>query len=129
MDYLKPKVRENVAVAALLLANLPATAVAADNSGHPSKNAQKVVATLNMLGINSPEIKEFVDELNTHVKNGYFNLTEEQALGGTFSLRYPLNASGEPHRLQLNYSPEDMPHWNVTARRDSVMITYKLKFD
>ena len=114
-------------VAALLLTTLTASNAAADDPEHLSKNAQKIVATLNMFGINDPQIRDFIAEANSHVKNGYVNLATQEVMGGELSFRYALSVPGAPRRLELNYAPEDS-HVNVTARTDSFMVTYKLKF-
>jgi hypothetical protein len=114
-------------VAALLLTNLTGIAAAADTPEHPSKNAQKLIATLNALGINSPEVQDFMNEVNSHVENGYFNFAQQDMMGGKLALRYPVSVPGIPHRLELNYTPNDS-HVAVTARTDGIMVSYKLKF-
>ena len=120
-------VRNSLIVAALLLTVLTANKAAADDSGYPSKNAQKFLATLNSVGINNQEVRDFVEDANSHVENGYLNLAKQDVLGGELALRYGLNVPGQPRRLELHYAPEDS-HFMATARTDSVKFEYRLKF-
>lgn len=122
-------VRNMLVVAALLLTNLAGNAAAAEDPEHPSKNAQKLIATLNTLGLNSPEVREFVEDINSHVKNGYFNFAQQEMLGGEFALRYRMRSSefDTSKRLELSYTPEDS-HTVITAQTNGIRVNYRLKF-
>src|SRR5690349_17488538 len=84
-------VRKMVVVAALLLTGLTGIATAAENSEHRSKNAQKVLAVLNSLGMTDPDVKNFVAEVDSKVDDGYLNFTRNEVAGGELTLRYHLD--------------------------------------
>ncbi|MDE3016757.1 MAG: hypothetical protein KGI29_07580 [Pseudomonadota bacterium] len=125
-------VRRKLVVAALLLANLAGIAAAADTYEHSSKHAQKLMATLDSLGIDNPQVRKFVSEVDAHIDNGYLNLAGRDAPGGSIMLRYRFAAalpSGlSNRRLELAYQPQDVPHLEVVARTDGVTISYHFKF-
>jgi len=121
-------IRNTLVVAALLLTGLPTVAAAADNlNEQQSKNAQKVLATLNTLGITDPDIKDFITESNKHIQDGYLNLNEEKMWGGNVALRYQLDGISSK-RLELSYTPDDS-HIHCTLKRDGLMVQYHLKLN
>lgn len=90
---------------------------------------------LDAIGINSSEVKEFIQEINKERKNNGFNFYQDAIPGGKLSLRYQLNTQalpGEttkmPH-LQLNYKPEFDERLEITAGKGHVMATWKFKFN
>ena len=113
-------------MAALLLITFPSGAAAADNSGHSPKNAQQVIAVLNTIGINKPEVQQFINDTDSQINNGYLNLSEQQTWGGKLSLHYQLDGVGV-RQLELQYRPTDS-NFGVTARSDSLMIGYRFSF-
>ncbi len=115
-------------VAALLLTDT-GNAVAADSSEHQAKNAQKLLATLDLVGLNNKDIKQFVSDANTQVDGSYFNLAGERAMGGRISLRYQLGTDASmssytsSRRLEFRYTP-DSSHFEGIARTDLVLARY-----
>ncbi len=120
-------------MAALLLTALSASIAAADSTEHTSKNAQKILATLNLIGVNDKEIQNFIEESNAKFENGYLNLAQEEALGGKVTLRYGASEENSidgrrmPRKLELYYAPEDS-HLSITARTSGIQACYKFKF-
>jgi len=132
--YNEGMLRNTLVVAALLLTNLITQAItqaaaAAEIPEQPSKNAQKVLDTLNTLGINDPDIKEFILDVDAHRGNGY-KLAEDNVIGGELSIRYQFDqdTTDTHHRLQLVYTPKDS-HIQCTASGHGVMIGYHLKLN
>ena len=122
-------------VAALLLINLAGIAAAADLPEHQSKHARNLLATLNLIGINSHEVQNLVADADTRIEKNYFYLNEQEAIGGKWALRYRLgseDASVIPtsgsRRMELHYAPKDS-HFEFKARTDGVTIGYHLKLE
>lgn len=126
--------RSVLLVAALLLINLGGIAAAAEPPEHKSKNAQKLIATLESVGINRKEIKDFISQANTHVSHGYVYLAERKIMGGEVSLRYSvggskrLGPSYSSRRLELHYSPKANKNLHVIAKTDMVLVRYHLEY-
>jgi hypothetical protein len=119
--------RKTLVVAALLLINLDGIAAAADSPEHTSKRAQRVIATLNSLGINDPDVANFVGDVDSRVDHGYLNLSQQKAMGGSISLRYKLGNLPSPRQVDLMYAPDDS-HLQATAGTSGVMLGYHLEF-
>lgn len=116
-------------VAALLLLPLGRSAAAAERPEHQSKSAQKLIATLESVGINRSEIKHFIQQTDTHVSHGYFYLTEKKVPGGKLSLRYVLSSHDmgptySSRRLELHYSLTGNDRFHVIARTNVVLFRY-----
>lgn len=127
-------VRRKLVVAALLLANLAGIATAADIYEHNSNHARKLIATLNSLGINSKQVREFISDIDASVnhENKTLSLAGHEVPGGHVMLRYRFGAvpvgSQSHKRLELAYQPQNVPHLEVVARTDSIMVSYHFKF-
>lgn len=120
-------------VAALLLFNLGGIAAAAEPPEHQSKSAQKLIATLESVGINRPEIKNFIQSADTHVSHGYFYIAERKMMGGKVALRYVMSHGNigptySNRRLELHYSPNSNDRVHFIARTDLVMFRYHLEY-
>jgi hypothetical protein len=115
-------------VAALLLTGQANVAVAAEeDKPQHSKNAVKVLATLDMLGINNKEIRDMLTAVDSRIEKGYLNLAEEQVMGGRLLLHYKLSGKQGIKQLELMYTPKDS-NAEVRASTRGVMFNYKLKF-
>jgi|GEM_PF-4795441 len=121
-------------VAALLLFNLGGIAAAAEPPEHKSKNAQKLLATLDSVGINSKEITALVNTAHSHVSHGYIYLAEQKMMGGQVSLRYSVGGArklGMQHssrRLELHYSPKNNDNLHVIAKTNLFLVRYHLEY-
>jgi len=115
-------------VVTLLLATVVTPAYAADPTEHQSKNARKVFAVLGSLGINDPQIKSFISDIDKHVKDGYLHLAEERIAGGKLVLHYEIKgAKVTSKQIELRFTPDDS-NWVATARPNEVMVRYSYKF-
>jgi hypothetical protein len=115
-------------VAALLLTGQANVAVAAEEEKpQHSKNAVKVLATLDMLGINNKEIRDMLTAVDSRIEKGYLNIAEEKVMGGRLLLHYKLSGKQGIKQLELMYAPEDS-NAEVRASTRGVMFNYKLKF-
>ena len=118
-------------MAAALLITLSENANAADDdSEHQSQNAQKILTTLNMVGINSKEVKDFVAETNSRVDNDHsYQITGDSFASGQWSLRYdPSMAIPNGRQLELRYTPDDS-HVNIVVKTNMAVVGYHFKFE
>jgi hypothetical protein len=121
--------RKVLIVAALLFSNLAGIAAAADNPEHKSKNARKLIATLDSIGINNHEVLYLINAADARVEKNYFYFGEQKMANGRLALRYHLGGTntaetpGGSKRLELHYAPQDS-HMQITARTNSLMINY-----
>jgi len=121
-------VRKVLAIAAALLMSLALSAKAADSPEQQSTNAQKLLATLNQVGINSKEVTDFVTETDSRIdKKGTMPLAEEDIMGGKLSFRYDVKALPSGRQFELRYTPDDS-HVNVVARTNILQVSYHLEF-
>ncbi len=120
-------VRMMLVVAVLLLTGLTGAAEAADNPEHNSKNARKALIVLGAIGADTKEIRNFVENIDSRIENGYLTLAEEKIAGGTIKLHYELGSGVKLKRIELRFTPDDS-NWVATARPDRVMINYTYKF-
>lgn len=123
-------------VVALLLLNLLGNpAAAAETPEHQSKHARQLLAALSAAGINHPDIKEFVSNVDSHIDDGYLTFAERDVPGGKLKVRYQLNPSyilgtqsgAMSKRVELNYAP-DNSNWEATVGVDRALVTYRVKF-
>lgn len=128
--------RIRLVVAALLLPGLVGTAAAAENPEHlstKSKHARQALVVLGQIGVNSPEIVEFVDYIDQKIEGGRLKIAEERAMGGTLALSYRLTTKDMPMGIkgrrepELKFTPDDS-HWEYTATPHAVMANYRLRF-
>ena len=126
--------RSVLIVAALLLFNLVGIAAAAEPPEHKSKSAQKLLATLDSVGINSKEVRDLISTAQSHVSHGYIYLAEKKMLGGNVSLRYSIGGSaklGMSHssrRLELHYSPKNNNKLHFIAKTVLFLVRYHLEY-
>ena len=120
-------------VAALLLGNLAiGNAAAADLPEHKSNSARKVLATLDMLGLNNQYVKNLVEAADARVEKKYFYFNEQKVGEGRLALRYKFgngdtpSMPGNSKRLELHYQPKDS-RFEVTAHTNSVFLSYHLQ--
>lgn len=123
-----------LAVALLLLTAMTGVAAADDKiqTGNPlaepqTKKVRKIYVILNSIGVNSPEVKQFIESVDARVDNGYLMLREERVANGTLTLHYELSGGLRAKQIELRFTPDDS-NWQATARPDAVMVNYKLKF-
>lgn len=115
-------------VAALLLSNLGGNAAAAEHNEQRSKRAQKIIATLESIGVNNSEVKNFVAQYDAHVDGKYFYLSDNKMKEGRLSLRYQLGERPSMKNLQLNFTPQYNSHVNMTLSTEGAMIRYHYEF-
>ena len=122
-------VRKYIVAAAALLFSYMSSANAAPNPEHKSRNAQKIIATLDKLGINHKVVRDFVTETDSHIKRkGYFTLRETNIAGGRLSLQCQTRGFPTARKFELIYEPEYAPHFNITARTNGIEMRYHLDF-
>lgn len=122
-------------VALLLLTTLGNPAAAAEPPEQQSKHARQLLAALSAAGINHPDIKEFVSNVDSHIDEGYLTFAERDVPGGKLRLRYQLNpdyilgtqSKAMKRRVELNYAP-DNSRWEATVGIDRALVTYRMKF-
>jgi hypothetical protein len=120
-----------LATAALILSCYGTMAVAAEEPEHKEKSkvAHQSIAMLEAIGLNHPEIAEFIDYVDQHVDNGDLRIAEEHRMGGMFKLHYQLTGGDvdSKKQIELKFTPDDS-HMEYTARPNAVMANYRLKF-
>ncbi len=125
--------KKRLVAASLLLATLADVALADDNKTGTSlmqpqtKKVRKVEVILNSLGINSAEVRQFIDAVDERVEGGYLNLAEDRIAGGRIVLHFQLGGGVTAKQLELKYTP-DNSNWEATARTNAVMVNYRLQF-
>lgn len=121
--------RNVLAVTALLMLMPVSNAAAADEATEQrNKRAQKVLATLEMLGIAHPEIKNLVMEAQEHVEeDGYFYIADHKMEEGRVALRFEYRGVPKLRQLQLSYVPKDS-NYSLTATTRGVMLRYHYEF-
>ena len=135
--------RYALVVAALLLTTVSNAAAAAEleSPEHKSKNAQKVFAVLGSIGFNNKQVRDFVDEVDSHVDKNFVNFAERKLPGGgKLKLRYNMgprfSEGGGPNlggrlstrRFELSFQPSDTSHFEYTAGPTRIMVKYHLDF-
>ena len=127
-------IRNLLIVAALLLGNLTSLAAADDLPEHQSKNARKVLATLDSIGVNSQYVQNLVSEADGRVERNYFYFNEQEGMGGKIALRYRLGAdnaatpANNGKKLELHYAPKDS-HMEINARTNGISIGYHFSLE
>jgi hypothetical protein len=117
----------SLVVAALLLTSFASEATAAEEPGqHKSKSAQKVLATLNLLGMNDKDVQNLVSQADQNIDNGYFYLSETKTMGGKLCLRYDLSAVST-RQVELRFAFDDSPV-EFTARTNIAQVRYHHDF-
>ena len=119
--------RISILVASLLLIGLADVAAAADVPEHNSPNAQKLLATLNMVGINNQDVQQFINNADSRVEHGYLYMAEGDAMGGKLSLRYELGGGVGSRQMELRYAPDDS-HMQVTVRTNIALVGLHYEF-
>ena len=127
-------------VAALLLAQPANVAVAAEfpeqdhaydltdaGDKHTSKKARKVLVLLRAIGVNDPDVMEFVQGVDARSQDGYLTLHEEKLESGSLKLGYAMEGKVGIKQMELRYEPEDS-HMTYSARPTGVLAQYKVKF-
>jgi hypothetical protein len=113
-------------VAALLLMGLACEAVAAETKKRQSKNAVKVLATLEKIGLKGNEIKNLINVIDDRVEKRQFRIfSQEYENGGRLILRYKLSTNVSTRRFELFYTPSSDSGWTFSAKREAVMINYR----
>ena len=115
-------------MAAVLLISLTGSAKAVDNPEHKPTNAEKLLATLNLVGVNDKDVKDFITETDSHIdKQGTMALSESRVAGGKLSFRYDVKGMPSGRQFELRYTPDDS-HMNVVARTNILEVRYHLEF-
>ena len=121
--------RNRLVVAAALLISLTVSANAAEMPEHKIRNAQKLIATLDKVGINNKELRDFITDTDSHIdKNGFMSLRESNVMGGKLSLYCDTKGLPTTRKFELRYAPTDAPHVNVIAHTNMVEVRYHLEF-
>lgn len=116
-------------VAAALLISFVNSANAAPKNEHKVRNAQKLIATLEKLGINDKELKEFIATADSRIDNdGFLSLRETHTMGGKLALRCETRGLPSARKFELRYTPDNMSGVNVVARTNIVEVRYHLDF-
>lgn len=116
-----------VALASFLLLCTNAQNANAEEVQELSKNSKKIIIIMNSVGLNNKDLHQLVHYVDSRVDDGYFNITEEQVVGGKISLQYELGTKIGTEQFQLKYAPENS-NFEYTARTNAVMVNYNLKF-
>jgi len=114
----------------VLLLLLPSAGMASgtpEDSKKDSKSAKKVIIMLAAMGLDSPEMLGLVETIDERTENGYLNIVEEKAIGGTFNLHYELSGGVSAKQLELRFTPGDSD-FVYTARTNALMANYSYKF-
>jgi hypothetical protein len=127
-------------VAALLFVSFVKTAVAAElpkhyqddaDSQRSSKKVQRIIKTLDALGINDSNLISFIGKVDKRSGDGYVNLSQQeidtQLTKGTLSFRYVSDGGPSSKRLELHYAP-DGSDWRYSVRQDAAKVAYQFKF-
>ena len=91
------------------------------------KTAEKVIVFLAKAGIYSDSIKQaayFVDE---RVEDGYVNIQSAEYQGVKMQLRYDAD-SIKMENLEVRFTSEDMPNWEMKGTSRGAMLNYQLEF-
>jgi len=122
-------VRKSIVAAAALLFSYVSSANAAPNPEHKSRNAQKLIATLDKIGINHKVVRDFITETDSHIKRkGYVTLRETHLASGRLSLQCQTRGFPTARKFELLYEPEYAPNFNVVARTNGIEVRYHLDF-
>ena len=121
-------VRYQWAITALLLCAMAGIAKAEDTPGPQSRDARKLLATLDKFGINSSEVRNLVGEIDTHMDdNRMLKLAGTGVPGGRLSFSYHVTDMPSTRQFELRYTPDDS-HVSVVARSNIIEIGYHLRF-
>lgn len=122
------------AISALILAGASTPALADDaekeidpGSAKREARAEKIIATLDKLGLNDSTVNRLVSQASERTKGGYFYLTEEEVDTGKVSLRYATGGGLNMRQMELAYVSDDK-HYQVTASTQGVMVRYRHSF-
>lgn len=115
-------------IAACLWCLLSGHASAESTEAKRSKKVEKILDTLDRLGISNRHINQLVEEVDARNENGYFYLADQRFEDGQrLSLRYDTGGGLSTRRLELAYTPENS-HYQFTASRNAVMVRYRYEF-
>ena len=120
--------RKTLVVAALLLTSLSKVAVAAELPKHQSKNADRILVVLNSIGVNDPQVKEFIDKVDSHVDDGYLTFSEQKTSQGKITLHYLLDGKLSSREVELKFVPKNSAI-EYTATVNQLMVGYHFKLN
>lgn len=106
-----------------------AHAAAADGSPERNdKRTQKLLATLKMLGIANPDVKNLVESTSSKIeRDGFYYVADQKTESGRFALRLDCQGMPKMSKLQLAYVPKES-HYSVTATTKGMMLNYHYEF-
>lgn len=113
-------------VAALLLTGLASAAAAAEEEKDSTKNARKVIATLEKLGINNENINYLIKEVDKVVEGKKVNLIDSTVMGGPLLVQYKLSTRVGVRQFEMRYRPEENSSYSFTANQNGAMLNYSL---
>ena len=117
-----------LALTALLMLPFISSAAADEDTEQRNKRAQKVLATLRMLGIANPKLNTLVTEATSHVEqDGYFYVADQKMDDGRLALRFECRGIPKLRQLELSYVPKDS-NYSLTANTRGVMFNYHYDF-
>ena len=101
-------------------------AFADDDTERKAKRAERVLASLDSLGIQNSNISHLVRQVSDRTEKGYIYLTQEEMANGRVALRYD---TGMPNvkRMELAYTSDDK-RTEIVASTRGVMFRYKYAF-
>jgi hypothetical protein len=122
-------VKKRLVVAAALLISYGVSANAAEKREHKVRNAHKIIAILDNIGINSKQLNAFIKEADSHIeKDGFLSLTEGKVMGGKLALRCDTRGFPNARKFELRFTPENSPHVNFVANTNLIEVRYHLEF-
>ena len=114
--------------AALLTWLMVSPATADDKTEQRNKRTQKVLATLQMLGIADPRLNSIVSSATSRIeKDGFFYVADKKMEEGRLALRFECRGMPKATKMQLAYVPKDS-NYVVTANTRGLMINYHYSF-
>lgn len=122
-------VKKRLVVTAALLISYSMSANAAEKREQKARNAHKLIAILDNIGINSKQLNAFIKETESHIDNdGFLSLREEKVMGGKLALRCDTRGLPNARKFELRFTPENNPNMNVVANTNGIEVRYHLEF-
>lgn len=118
-----------VTVALLLVSGLANDAAADEGQeSRLDKKAKKINAYLEKLGINDPEIVQFVATVSERVEDKKFRIHAEEFEYGKVTFSYQARPKISSRQFEIRYVPNFVDNTEVVASKRSAMINYSYKF-
>lgn len=79
------------------------------------------------MGINDPEIAEFVGYVDRQIDHGRLKIAEEHVAGGKLSFTYRVDPKIHHKNFEIKFTPDDS-NFEAVASTDGIMLNYRLQF-